>query len=64
MTTSTLPDNQLDNRREKRPEGKLILAALIAGKWIETEYDVGNPVWREAIKVFRDLNVTFRFAYK
>jgi hypothetical protein len=64
MTTATLPDNQPKNLQKKRSEGKLILAALIEGKWIETEYDVGNPVWRESVKVFRDLNVTFRLAYK
>lgn len=47
------------------PAGKyVILSALIDGEWIETQYEVSDPLWKEAIRVFSDLHVSFRLAYK
>ena len=42
----------------------VILSALLEGRWIETVYALDDPNWKEALKIFRELNTKVRMIYK
>lgn len=42
----------------------VILMALFNGRWVETTYEVADPRWKEAIKLFRDVGTKVKMVYK
>jgi hypothetical protein len=45
-------------------EKTIILSGLLNGKWINTEYQLNNQDWRDALKLFRDANTTVKIRYQ
>lgn len=43
---------------------QVVLSALFNGNWVEMTYEVADPRWKEAIKLFRDIDTKVKMVYK
>ena len=42
----------------------VVVAALLEGRWVETEYEVSDRRWHDAIRALRDIGTRVRMFYK